>query len=1175
MSTLTVVAAMALPLMLLLGQRQRSQKQAHSARDEERDRLLHLFYDLPFMGMAIIDPSNGHWLQVNDRLCDILGYSRAELEGLHWEQLVHADDLPVCRGEYRRMLDGETAAYQLEKRLLRKDGTAVDVELSVRCVRDDAGGVRYVVKTLRDISEQKRLELARLEAQRATGLIDAIAEVSTDAIFVKDPAGKYLFCNNEAARLFNCTPREVIGRDDTWLYPPGQAARTLAQDGEVLAGGKPVTYEEVLSTVEGQRTFLTTKGPLLDKAGRQLGLFGIARDISARKDMEERLRHSQEQLQTFVEHAPVSIAMFDRSMDYLAYSRRWLQDYGRGHASLAGLNLYQVHPDMPDAWKSAHQRGLGGETLENEADHWIQADGSELWLRWAVLPWRDVAGRVGGVVISVEDITARMRAERELSRSRARLAGIINSAMDAIITLDGGQRISMFNPAAERMFGYRAEEMLGERIDRLIPERLRQAHSRHMQRFALEDVTSRDMGSLGELSALRRDGREFPIEASISKSEVDGERIFTIILRDTSERRYAAQALHDREEDLQRAQSVGRIGSWRLDVRSNALTWSHETHRIFGVPEGTPMTYEFFLSCVHPDDRSYVDRKWQAALLGGGPYDIEHRLLLPDGKVKWVREKAELEVDAGGNLLGGFGITQDISDIKAAEKALRDSEERLRWALEGYGGGAWDWDLVDGCAWWSTEMYALWGVEPGTRMCLENSLALVHELDRERVAATVQSCIDGHREYQCEFRIRHAALGERWMASRGYVIYEEAGRPLRFVGITQDTTERKKVEAQLREADQRKDEFLAMLSHELRNPLVPIRNAAHVLGLLDIHEPRLRWAQDLIERQVSHLTRLVDELLDLSRIARGKISIKKTRIAIADLLRQSCESVQPLMMAKGHQLVVRAPAGEIALQGDLVRLIQVLQNLLTNAAKYTPDKGHIELAAWREGKEVVIQVRDDGMGIPANLLPGVFELFRQGERTLDRAQGGLGIGLTLVHRLVELHGGRVEASSDGPGRGAVFSIHLPVSEQGAVAACAPDDRESLAQHGKPLRLLVVDDDPAVAESITVFLQMEGHQVRSAATGEAALGLLQSFRPQVVLLDIGLPGQDGYAVARLMRQAPGGDRLLLVAVSGYGHEEAIARSGQAGFDRHLIKPVDPEALLALLQEKGERECRTEA
>jgi len=314
---------------------------------------------------------------------------------------------------------------------------------------------------------------------------------------------------------------------------------------------------------------------------------------------------------------------------------------------------------------------------------------------------------------------------------------------------------------------------------------------------------------------------------------------------------------------------------------------------------------------------------------------------------------------------------------------------------------------------------------------------------------------------------------------------------------------------------------------------------------------------------VAHLTRLVDDLLDVSRIARGKVTLQKELVELGDVVRQAREAARPSMEARGHRLGVRMPDEPVRLEGDPVRLAQVLLNLLDNAAKYTPNGGHIDLAARAAGPEVEISVRDNGIGIAAELLPRVFDLFQQGDRTLDRSQGGLGIGLTLVRRLVEMHGGQVTASSPGPGQGSTFTVRLPART--GTPATDPVGTGSTSQSPGGVRVLVVDDDPAVAESAAVLLRLEGHEVRCAHSGNAALELVAEFRPRVVLLDIGLPGEDGYQVARRIRQLPGGGDLMLVAVSGYGHGEAQARSKEAGFDRHLIKPVDPGTLCSLLSE----------
>jgi PAS domain S-box-containing protein len=627
----------------------------------------------------------------------------------------------------------------------------------------------------------------------------------------------------------------------------------------------------------------------------------------------------------------------------------------------------------------------------------------------------------------------------ESRRGEAFLAGLIESAMDAIISMDDRHRIVLFNPAAEQMFGLSAAEAMGQPIELLLPEEARHRHAEQIRTFARAGVSSRQLAGPGCVRGRRANGEIFEVEASISQIEVGGSRLFTVILRDISKRIRAEKALRASQADLNHAQSVGQIGSWRLDSQRNTLHWSDENYRIFGVPVGTPLSYETFLAVVHPDDRAYVDRMWKSALRGA-PYDIEHRLLV-DGALKWVRERAEMEFDEQGAVVGGFGTTLDITKLKQAEQALI-------------------------------------------------------------------------------------------------------------------------------EADHRKDEFLAMLAHELRNPLTPIRNAAHVLGRLGSQEPRVQWAQQTIERQVDHLTRLVDELLDVSRIVRGKVTLKTEPVELAGVVNQALEMARPQIDAKGHRVALKLPRQPVHLQGDPVRLAQVVLNLLDNAAKYTPEGGSIEVEASMAGPVIEIQVRDNGIGIPAELLPHVFDLFQQGERTLDRSQGGLGIGLTLVKRLVEMHDGVLKAHSAGAGLGSTFTIWLPALPETPPA----DSREALTASPATAvrcRALVVDDDPAVADSMTVLLELEGHEVRTAGSGEVALALARSFRPQLVLLDIGLQGMDGYQVARQLRAQQAADEsLCLVAVTGYGHEEARVRSEEVGFDRHLVKPVYPDALFELLAEIGD-------
>jgi CheY-like chemotaxis protein len=381
-----------------------------------------------------------------------------------------------------------------------------------------------------------------------------------------------------------------------------------------------------------------------------------------------------------------------------------------------------------------------------------------------------------------------------------------------------------------------------------------------------------------------------------------------------------------------------------------------------------------------------------------------------------------------------------------------------------------------------------------------------------------------------------------------------------YQSLQVEIAERRQAEARLEEASRRKDEFLAMLSHELRNPLAPIRNAVEVIRRKAPNDSTLMWATDITDRQVRQLTRLVDELLDVARISQGKIVLQRASLDVCALVAECVEAQRPFIAARRQLLTLALPAGPVPVQGDAARIQQVVSNLLSNAIKYTQDDGSLHVGVALEDGQAVISVRDNGMGIEADLLPRVFDLFEQGHRALDRSQGGLGIGLTLVQLLVKLHGGRVEALSAGPGHGAEFRVHLPAAQL--------DSELGVHEPSPPLvvpkrRILIVEDNADVADTTVAMLTMSGHDVRAAHDGPEALGMVEAFAPEIVLLDIGLPMMDGYEVARRLRQLPATRDVLIVALTGYGQASDRQRGREAGFDEHLLKPVDPAVLDALI------------
>lgn len=408
-----------------------------------------------------------------------------------------------------------------------------------------------------------------------------------------------------------------------------------------------------------------------------------------------------------------------------------------------------------------------------------------------------------------------------------------------------------------------------------------------------------------------------------------------------------------------------------------------------------------------------------------------------------------------------------------------------------------------------------------------------------------------------EERIDWSALEE--LASRAAIAFENARL---YRSLQAEIVERRQAEGKLREANRRKDEFLAMLSHELRNPLAPIRSAVEVIRRLAPPDPKLTWATDVADRQVTQMTRLIDELLDVARISQGKIALQQELLDLRDVLAHGVETVRPFVDARMHTLSQHLPSVPVHVRGDYARLSQVVANLLHNAAKYTEKGGHIELTLGVESGEAVITVADDGIGIEAELLPNVFDLFEQGARSLDRSQGGMGVGLTLVHRLVTLHDGSIEAASGGHSQGAVFKVRLPC----ALPMQMPPEPLGVdhAAHAG-MRVLVVDDNRDAAEMVATVLEMEGHETRAVNDGAQALDCVEQYRPHVVVLDIGLPGIDGYEVARRLRRLPAAREALLIALTGYGQNTDQARARQAGFDHHLVKPADMAVVLSLIDE----------
>jgi len=626
-----------------------------------------------------------------------------------------------------------------------------------------------------------------------------------------------------------------------------------------------------------------------------------------------------------------------------------------------------------------------------------------------------------------------------------------------------------------------------------------------------------------------------------------------------TERKRTEKALRESQIDLNRAQEVAHIGSWRMNVRTNTLEWSDENFRIFGRPKGTLLNYQSFLDIVHPADRELVDAAWHDAL-AGKPYDIEHRIIV-DGKIKWVRELAELEFDEQGLLLGGFGTTEDITDIKDAQETLQHERAFLRQVIDAAPSMIFVKDREGKFLLGNEALAECYGTSPENLIGMTDAdfnpngdeVAHFHQYDLD----VINNC---KARRIPEEKVTHANGSIHWYSTVKVPLFD-GDSCNKLLGVAADITDRKRAEEALRMEDRRKDEFLAMLAHELRNPLAPIRNAVQLLKIQETTDPKLAWSYEVIDRQVTHMVHLLDDLLDVARIMQGKIRLQVEHCELNDIVNNAVETSRPLIESRKQELTICRNHPPQWLVGDRVRLGQVLSNLLNNAAKYTDEGGKIMLKVMQEGKDAVIEVKDTGIGISADILPNIFDLFSQADHSLAHSQGGLGIGLTLVHQLVEAHGGTVTATSGGIGQGSTFTVRLPLSpvESSAVESSTPT--EPVLPATPKFRILVVDDYADAAESLTMLLQTKGHEVETADCGMKAIERARIFRPQVVLLDIGLPDIDGYETAKRLRALPETKGATLIALSGYAQSDD--RDCAAGFNHHLLKPLNFDELSSLL------------
>jgi PAS domain S-box-containing protein len=731
------------------------------------------------------------------------------------------------------------------------------------------------------------------------------------------------------------------------------------------------------------------------------------------------------ELCSFVEHAPVAIAMFDREMRCIAASKRWLSERNVD-ASISRRLAYDEYLGVDASLRSMHLRALAGELTSLDEDHSDVTRKVIKLVRRHMHPWRGLDGQIGGSVIFEEDITATKSSQETMLKTEERYRYAVEASSDGIWDWDLKNNTVNHSPAYYRMLGYEASDWDEGSIrlwtDLLPPEdrervvattrELLESRGHYQVEFRLRAKDNTYRWILSRARVVQKDKSGFPIRAVGTHTDI------TALKRAEEKARKFA-------EHLSLAQSVAHVGTFEWDLKVNRTTIDGEYCAVLGLPPGTPLTYTGLLLIGHPEGCADAQKFGFEA---GGRFEKECRISRSsDGAVCWIIWKGKLFLDEEGRPERILGAVWDITERKRVEEVGRKTTERLELAQTAGKIGLWEREIATGEGVVNDQFNEIFGLPRDSKIPYEEFLLCVHPEDRPRIVAANFEALQAKSDIDYVYRIKRASDGEsRWVCARAGHRLGADGQPISLAGAVWDITERKQAEETLRESDRRKDEFLATLGHELRTPLATIQLATDVIEADADTAKKFGALLSRMQRQVRHLTRMVNDVLEVSRISKGKISLQIEQFDLKDFLDQLEDSLRAKFEEKS--IVLHFDVHErVLINGDPIRLTQVFANILDNAVKFTDRGGNVVLTASAEGNEAVVRIRDTGVGISPGLLTGVFDLFSQIRNGSDRTLDGIGVGLALARKLIELHGGAIAAKSEGLGKGSEFIVRIPVA----------------------------------------------------------------------------------------------------------------------------------------------------
>lgn len=1141
----------------------------------------------------------------------LANYGRAPDARLTYDDLaasVHEDD----RRRWRESVDDAVAragSFEIGHPAIWPDGLAHWVLVRGNCIVD-AGRVTHLIGVSADIDAQKRAQESLADAKTRLEATLAAGEVATWTWNIK---ADRVHADRNLARLFDVSEADANGGPIaaylSAIHPDDREA-TSALIQRALAARERYEARYRVRGADGRYRWVVARGHAeYDADGSAVSLPGVIIDVTGQRQAEHDLEESQHRLRSFFDAMGDGFVIFEKVNDaesattdfrYVEVNPAFASQSGL--TDVVGRTLGEVGGETAQDWVKTYDDVL--RTREPVHFERVVQGGRVLAIHAMPVP-SDPRERVA---VFFQDVSERHRAEKALRDNEERLRHVLEATGAFTWELDMTSGILSAEQKLRALHAYAAEGPISfdEGFAALHPD-----DAPRVRALVAGALANADGGRYRAEYRIRAlDGAERWIEArGLASFDGNGK---PMTLAGTG-----MDITARKEAEAEREQLLGRMRVARAEAEAER----HKLRDVFmqtpvavAILEGPEHRFIYAnASCsALVGGRELVGKtaveafedvpnpgfvaRLSNVLTTGVPYfgkeiavKLGHHAASDRLYVNisyTARRNAEGTID--GVLVSAVDLTEQVlarQRVEAAARAQRKSEERLRRVLEASGAGLWELDPETGTIESDRRMVELMGLPTGSSFTLATGLDTLPPEDAVRVAAAIEAALGGANDgrYLTQFRTGgRGGVPMRWVESRATVHFDPNGKPVRLEGAMVDITARKQAEQERevgradalgvaeqarvveehlrREAEtatRAKDEFLAMLGHEMRNPLAPITTA---LQLMKMRDPdAFANERTVIERQVAHLAHLVEDLLDVSRITSGKIDLERRRVSVASVVANAIETVSPLIEQRQHRLHVNVPPTGLYVDGDAARLAQVVTNLLTNAAKYTKPGGRIDVTASQVGAEVVLRVRDDGVGMAPETLPHIFELFVQERQAIDRARGGLGLGLTIVRTLVQIHGGTVTAHSDGRDRGSELTIRLPAAAAEMAASARPETSSLGGTSGRRKiagrRVLVVDDNVDAAELLAASLALMGHETRIAHDGPSALALVSSFEPQVAVLDIGLPVMDGYELGRRLRAIPGLASLRLIALTGYGQASDRKRSADAGFDLHLVKPVE--------------------